>query len=308
MTMADTASHRILAIGEPMIELSSIDPTKGQAAFGFAGDTLNTAVYLARALSNGVGSVDYLTVLGKDTLSDAMLAWMEGEGIGTARVARHPSLLPGIYAIEVNKAGERSFRYWRDRSAARTLFEDGTGVETALSGADVIYLSGITLAILSDPARDALIAACHAARDAGRRVVFDSNYRPALWASPDRARDIFHRMWAATSIALPSADDEQALHPRETADQTGARIAGYGVPEIVVKRGPAGPAIWHAGQWTDLALPPSDDVRDTTAAGDSFNAGYLAARLGGAPPGDAARAGHALACRVIAHKGAILPR
>jgi 2-dehydro-3-deoxygluconokinase len=47
---------------------------------------------------------------------------------------------------------------------------------------------------------------------------------------------------------------------------------------------------------------------DTTAAGDSFNAGYLAARINGAMPRDAAAAGHRLAGAVIMAPGAVIPK
>ena len=58
----------------------------------------------------------------------------------------------------------------------------------------------------------------------------------------------------------------------------------------------------------DVEAPPAAGVVDTTAAGDSFAAAYLAARLRGAAPAEAARAGHALAGAVVRHPGAIIPR
>lgn len=295
---------KVACIGECMIELGQIDLPLGQARVGFAGDSANTAIYLSRL---GV-EVSYLSVVGQDAFSTAMLAMLAGEGIDTRLIGRHPTRLPGLYAIETDAQGERSFRYWREASAARTLF-DGPGPELAdLDGFDVIFLSGISLAILPPEVRGRLIGKARGLRDAGKAVVFDPNYRPRLWPDAATARGAFTAMWAATTLALPSFDDELALDPAATPDGVIARIAAAGVGEVVLKNGAAGPRLWQDGATVQTALPPAGAVVDTTGAGDSFNAGYLAARLGGAAPQAAAAAGHALARRVIAHHGAVIPR
>ena len=295
---------RVACIGECMIELSQLDPLSGQAHVGFAGDTLNTAVYLAR-LRPGVS---YLTNVGTDAFSTRMLAMFAAEGIECGLIGRHETRLPGIYAIEVDASGERSFRYWREASAARTLFTGvGPGLDD-LAGFQVIYLSGITLAILAQPQRADLIARLGALRAAGCQIVFDSNYRPRLWPDESSARGAFDAMWAACSLALPSFDDEERLYPGSTPGQVIDRIAALGAPEIVLKNGAAGPLIRLDGRQVQCVLPRADRVVDTTGAGDSVNAGYLAARLGGAGPVGAAAAGHRLACHVIAHPGGVIPK
>lgn len=287
-----------------MIELSQLDLVCGAARVGFAGDTLNTATYLARLGAK----VSYVTNLGKDAFSDRMVEVCQSEGIDTSLIGRHASRLPGIYSIETDPTGERSFRYWRDTSAARTLFS-GIGATLAdLAAFDVIYLSGITLAILPPQIRTALIDAAARLKTTGKKVVFDTNYRPRLWADEDAARSGFTAMWHATTLGLPSFDDEQTLHPGLTPNETVQRIAELGPSEIVLKNGAEGPLIWRNGLHSCPAFSPAAKVVDTSGAGDSFNAGYLAARLSGANPCTAAGAGHALATQVIAHHGAIIPR
>ncbi|MEO6298292.1 MAG: sugar kinase [Paracoccaceae bacterium] len=295
---------RIACIGECMIELSRLDLNIGAAKVGFAGDTLNTATYLARLGAN----VSFITNLGHDAFSTRMLENFRGEGIDTTLIGLHETRLPGIYSIETDQSGERSFRYWRETSAARTLFT-GTGATLDdLAQFDVIYLSGITLAILSPEIRAALTNTAARLRDAGKQIVFDTNYRPRLWPDEDTARQAFTAMWQAATLALPSFDDEQRLYPGTTPAQVIARIAADGPAEVVLKNGAAGPLISHLGKISQCALPPSDDVIDTSGAGDSFNAGYLAARLNGATATEAAAAGHTLATRVIAHHGAVIPK
>lgn len=298
----------IACVGECMIELTELDAKDGRVRLGFAGDTCNTAIYLSRLLGGGGPSVSYVTAVGRDGLSDRMTAEIEAEGIGTDLVARLEDLLPGIYAIEVDPSGERSFRYWRETSAARMMFSDGAIDPEALGGFRLIYLSGITLAILPETDRARLLDRLRRNREAGGQVAFDGNYRPRLWRSAAEARHWMEAALAVTTIALPSADDEAELFGDADEAATLDRIRARGPEEIAMKRGERGPLVLTAGR---RAEPPCDRVKtvvDTTAAGDSFNAGYLAARLSGAAPEEAARAGHALAAQVIGYSGAIMPR
>lgn len=294
---------RVACLGEVMVELSRLDLAEGTARLGVAGDTYNVAVYLARLLGGGV---DYVTVLGRDALSDRMVEAMAAEGIGTGLVRRHPTRLPGLYAIELDAAGERSFRYWREASAARTLFGEAGPSLDDLGAFDVILLSGITLAILPEEVRARLVARLGALRAEGRVVAFDGNYRPRLWPDPEAAREAFEAVWRAATVALPSLDDEAALRPGVTPAAVAARLAGLGVAEIAVKNGSAGPLLGPGARPLDLA--PAPRVVDSSGAGDSFDAGYLAARLKGADPEAAARAGHRLAAAVVGHHGAVIPR
>jgi 2-dehydro-3-deoxygluconokinase len=298
------ARSKIACIGECMIELNQIDLVQGAARVSFAGDTLNTAVYLSRLGCD----VSYITNLGTDAFSTEMLRRFKEEGINCRLIGRHDARLPGLYAIETDPRGERSFRYWREASAARTLFE-GVGASLAdLAGFDVIYLSGITLAILPPDVRAALIATAKELKAAGKQVVFDTNHRPRLWPNEATARESFDAMWAATSLALPSYDDEERLYPSLSPLQVIDRVSGLGPHEVVLKNGARGPMIRFQGDAVQTAMPKAERVIDTSGAGDSFNAGYLAARLAGAEPLQAAAAGHRLASAVIGHHGAVIPQ
>ncbi len=299
---------RIACIGECLIELSRINMDDRTACISFAGDTLNTATYLARGLDQSAFDVSYITVVGRDAFSERMISAWQAEGINCSLVGRHDTLAPGLYAVELDAAGERSFCYWRDNSAARLLFQTSTPTMDGLQGFDMIYLSGITLAILPKPVRSALIETCVELRSSGKQIVFDSNYRPGLWPEQATPGDAFNAMWQSTSIGLPSLDDEQVLHPDETVEGVLERIKGYGVEEIVLKRGEKEPLVWIAEQIDPAGLKTAAKVVDTTGAGDAFNAGYLAARLEGKSPDKAIQQGHTLACKVIGHNGAIIPR
>lgn len=298
---------KIACVGEAMIELS-LDSAGSDAKLGFAGDVLNTAIYLRRALAPD-HQVDFVSAVGSDTLSERMLAFIESEGVSTKNVKRHGDRLPGLYAISNDAGGERSFTYWRENSAARLLFQlDGTVSFDVLERYDVIYLSAITLAILPAGIRMGLIAWIAEFRKRGGRFAFDSNFRPRLWEDRKAARDSVSAAWAVCDIGLPSIDDEMALFGDADESAALARLRSYGIGEAVVKRGARGPIALYGDGLSQPAFAPVEKVVDTTAAGDSFNGAFLAARLQGASFQEAMAAGHECASKVIRYRGAILPR
>jgi 2-dehydro-3-deoxygluconokinase len=277
----------------------------GQFAMGFAGDTFNTAWYLRRLLPGGA-KVSYLSAVGTDGMSDQMVGFMAAEGILIDTVQRVPGRSVGLYVIQLTN-GERSFAYWRSNSAARLLAEDADRLQTALDGADMIYLSGISLAILSAEARGRLMASLARARAAGSKVAFDPNIRPALWSDAPTMLGSISAMAAAADIVLPSYEDEARHFGDADPVTTAHRYAQSGSPLVVVKDGPMPVVTLHAGRVERHLVPvPGEPVQDTTAAGDSFNAGFLATYLAKADLTEAVAAGTALAARVIAGPGALV--
>lgn len=296
---------KVACIGECMVELTLPREKGGETRVGFAGDTFNVAVYLARSAPEI--AVSYVTAVGTDQLSEGMVAAFAGEGLDTSLVERRADRAPGLYAISVDAKGERSFTYWRENSAARTLFVPPAEVTPArLAGYDLVYLSGITVAVLRPEGRQALLDFLPGYRAAGGRVAFDSNYRPRLWPGRDEARAALAAFWRLTDVALPSIDDEIALWGGEAGDVID-RLRGFGVHAGALKRGAEGPVpIGPCGPLPPF--PAAARVVDTTAAGDSFNGAYLAAMLRGEEEAACLAAGHAMAAEVIGHPGAIIPR
>ena len=293
---------RVACIGECMIELKQA--AGGLFSRGYGGDTLNTAVYLARL---GVAS-DYITALGDDPLSDEMIAGWASEGVGTRLVMRLPGKLPGIYMIQTDDKGERRFFHWRESAAARSLMDlpETTEILNSLVSYDIVYLSAITLSIYSDDGRARLFAGIKRAREAGARFAFDTNFRARGWPDLNIARAVYQGAFELADIVLASTEDLLPLYPGATNESLLARIPGG---EVVLKLSePASIVRTDGVSHQTKAKPISKPVVDTTAAGDSFAAAYVAARLADADPVEAADAGHRLAGVVVCHPGAIIPR
>ena len=292
---------RFLSIGECMIEMAPQDD--GRYAMGFAGDTFNTAWY-ARRVADPEIEVGYLSAIGDDTPSRQMQSFMEAAGI-VPRLTIRKGQTVGLYMISL-KDGERSFAYWRSVAAARSLADDLETLPDLVPG-DMAFFSGITMAILPDSGRERLLEVLETARKSGIQVAFDPNLRPRLWPDTDTMCHWITRAAGVSDIALPSFEDEADYFGDTDPDATARRYTGSGVSLIVVKNGPEPILIRQDG--TDLHHTPSNvsQVTDTTAAGDSFNAGFLMASMAGKTLDVAAGEGSALAARVISARGALVP-
>ena len=297
---------KIACIGEAMIEMiASADGTT--ANLGVAGDSMNTAIYLKRCLGSK-HEVSFVSMVGRDTFSDRIARFIADENISTHLLKRHPKKLPGIYSISTTDTGERSFSYWREASAARLMFSCSEGLSfDELAEFDVIYASAITLAILPQSARDAFFEWIAEFRSKGGRFVFDSNFRPALWPDNQLARQEISKAWLCCDIALPSIDDEMALFDESSQEAVLHRLHGYGIASGVLKRGDLGPISLDPNFTSLPAYPKSQNVVDTTAAGDSFNGGFLSTYLTTGDLKTAAKVGHDLASLVVSYQGAIIP-
>lgn len=301
--------HGIAMIGECMLELTHQSHTHSDTGLpmvlSYGGDTLNSAVYLAR---QGI-DVDYVTALGDDPMSAWMMEQWRSENVGCDLIARYPDSVPGLYLIEVDERGERSFYYWRDSAPAKRLFDEqekANQIFAKLNDYGWLCLSGITLGIYSESARQRFFKLLAEYRKDGGKVIFDGNYRPKLWPDLETTQKTYEAMYRLTDIALPTIEDEQSLFGDADQDVTISRLQSWGVGEIVLKMGAHG-CLVVSGKEREQVAANKVKVVDTTSAGDSFNAGYLAARLKGNTPQLAAKNGHRLASIVIQHRGAIIP-
>lgn len=303
---------RFLGIGECMVELAPEGP--GLWRQGFAGDVFN-ALWYARAALGEEDAVGFHTGLGRDALSAEFEEFAESHGIGLGESPRFDDATLGLYAIRL-RDGERSFSYWRDTSAARRLASDRARLERRVAEADLVYLSGISIAILPPEDRDGLYAVLATARSRCT-VAFDPNVRPRLWSDAETMREEMNRFAGVARIVLPGLEDEGLLTDATadgtsdvtavpTAETVARRYLALGAERVIVKDG--GRRVTVRGDVRlDLPLEPIGTPLDTTGAGDAFAGTCLAELLAGEPVEVAIARAHACAAVVVMTRGALCP-
>ena len=296
-----------LSIGEPLAEFTAHREAPSRFDRRAGGDTLNTAIYLARL--SGAGQVGYLSCLGDDPQSLWLRDAIAAEGIDTSALGVRRGGRPGLCFVSTDAQGERSFTYWRDQAPFRQHFDDSSAL-AVLDGAKSLFLSAVTLAVLHPEGRENLLAALQRRRDQGAEVVFDTNFRPVLWPDPVAARALMARMAGIASLILPSLDDLLACYGTMPPEAAMAQLMAVSDAEIVLTTG--GGTVLHrvagAAAVTEHALPPAVAALDTTGAGDSFNAGWLVARARGQSVAQSIAAAARLAATVVCHPGAVIPQ
>jgi len=297
----------IIVMGECMVEFG-LGTEDNLYKKNFAGDVYNTGIYIKRCVKE-FANVKFLTAIGNDPLSFEMISMMEQESLDTSLVYQSATEKMGLYLINVDNDGERSFTYWRDTSAAKQVIKyisDDGG--RRLEQTDVFFFSGISIAILSENDRQKLWTLIKKLKETGTKIVFDPNYRPTLWTSINETRIAYAMAFELADVALPGVDDHKIIYNAKNAEDVAGFLEQYSINEIIIKNGSQGMLLSIDGIRHYVEVEPIKNVVDTTSAGDAFNGSYLSARLLGNTPEKAAMFAAKVSGCVIQHKGAIVDK
>lgn len=290
----------ILAFGEPMVEFNQIREGDGRHYLqGFGGDSSNFAIAAARQGA----AAGYWSAVGDDRHGRMLRALWDRDGVDHADVATDAAGFTAVYVVSHGPGGH-AFDFLRKGSAASRV-SSATLPVGSVRDARVLHLSGISLA-LSDSARDAGFAAMRVARDAGVRVSFDTNLRPALWPSLEEARRVIGEAMRLADICLPSFDDVQAITGLADPDALVDHCLGLGARTVALKLGEQGAVVADRGQRHRIE-PFACTPVDATGAGDVFGGAFVARLLAGDSLLDAGRYGAAAAALSTEGYGAVAP-
>ncbi len=311
-TNIDKNTSNIIVMGECMVEFgraAGCTTSDNLYKKSFAGDVFNTGIYIKRCVKEHA-NVNFLTAIGKDEHSNEMLAMMEGESLATNLVYQSKAAQMGLYLINVDEKGERSFSYWRETSAAKQVvrFLNDDLNNPALKNVDSFFFSGISIAILSEGDRQKLWRFIFELKAAGTKIIFDPNYRPTLWSSLNETRAAYAAAFELADIALPGVDDHMVLYNAKSAEDVATFLEQFAIGEIIIKNGSQGMLLSVDGKRSYIDVDPVENVVDTTSAGDAFNGAYLSARLLGRSAEQAANFAAKVSACIIQHKGAIVDK
>ena len=286
-------------------DISSLENNSSNIKINFGGDTYNSAVYFSR-LTNDKTNTFYSTALGKDNFSKKMISRFENENIKCDYIRTDGENPPGLYSIEINEKGERSFSYWRDQSPSKYIFLGSKGKKLVkdINNADVFYYTGISAGILDEKQRKDLIKIGSTATICG----FDFNYRSQLHYNKKVSQLLFNEINNRVDIHFVSFDDARELfkikNPLEIFEIINEK------KNLILIRYKNSIIFKNKQQEIKTVTVPHGEVVDTTAAGDAFNGSFLAIMNNNknVPVEENILISHSVTREVIKHRGAIISK
>ena len=286
-------------------DISSLENNSSNMTINFGGDTYNSAVYFSR-LTNDKTNTFYSTALGKDNFSKKMISRFKNENIKCDYIRTDGDNPPGLYSIEINEKGERSFSYWRDQSPSKYIFLGSKGKKLIkdINNADIFYYTGISAGILDEKQRKDLIKIGSTATICG----FDFNYRSQLHYNKKVSQLLFNEINNRVDIHFVSFDDARELfkikNPLEIFEIINEK------KNLILIRYKNSIIFKNKQQEIKTVTVPHGEVVDTTAAGDAFNGSFLAIMNNNknVPVEENILISHSVTREVIKHRGAIISK
>jgi 2-dehydro-3-deoxygluconokinase len=290
----------VLTAGETMALLDPVADGEIVHGLGFtlriAGAESNFAIGLSRL---GVG-VTWVSRLGADPFGDVVQDTLAAQGLDLRFLERDPTRPTGVF-FKWRGGGRSHVLYYRRGSAASALLPEHVPDE-ALEGVRLVHLTGITTG-LSDSARSLVLDLAARARARGVTVIFDPNWRPALWQSPAEAAEAQRDVLPNADWYLCGLEEGCLLFGVEDAEELLAAIRASGSGNAAVRVGARGCVIEQGGEAFEVPPEREATVLDEVGAGDAFAAGFAFGLLQGWSPTDCARAGNAIAAAALTGTG-----
>lgn len=278
----------ILGIGDAMVDLSTRAaqlPPRGGNIWSTAvtlspgGTTANVAACIAKL---GLHS-SFIGCVGDDPYGRYTIDELKHEGVNTGFMSLRPGAFTGIVLAIIDDTGERTFIACA-KGASHTLLssQDFNGLD--FKEIPILHSTGVCF--VEEPSRSVLLAALEQAHQAGCLVYFDPNLRLEGNEFPEDLRNAQWKAFSISDVVLIGDNEVELLFPGKSLKEAAAIIRGQGAQIVVVKQGEKGATVFGEG-YEDSFPAFKVKVNSTTGAGDSFDAGFISARVRGASLHDA---------------------
>ncbi len=277
--MTDGSRHHrgdVVSIGETMLYFQ----TEGYGLLRYAqrfekfigGTESNTLVSLSK-----LGfSTSWISRLGEDEFGYNIRDFIRGHGVDVSRVIFDPEAPTGIFFVEKNANDETRSFYYRKGSAASRMREADLDLDFIV-GHKILHLTGIT-PIMSETCRQMTETLIRTAREKGMTISFDPNLRLRM-APIETFREVLNPLLKSVDIFLPSDNELLLLMDTRNLEEAIGCAENLGVNHMAIKRGDRGSLLYKSGTRHQEPAFSFKRVVSSMAAGDAFNAGYLAAVL-----------------------------
>lgn len=258
----------ILSCGEALIDMLPRTSTEGEACFApYAGGAVfNTAIALGRL---GAPSA-FFSGVSNDMLGEILADTLTASKVDTRFLARSDRPTTVAFVKLVN--GQATYAFYDEATAGRMLSNDQ--LPSLPKDVDALFFGGISL--VNDPAASTY-EALQSRECAARVTMIDPNIRPGFIAGKEaeyRAR--IERMIGRADIVKLSDEDLHWLEGQGDLTALARGILAKGPKVVFITEGAKGARAVTATQDVSVAAQKVTVV-DTVGAGDTFNAGVLAA-------------------------------
>jgi sugar/nucleoside kinase (ribokinase family) len=289
-------SQKVLCIGDVMLDvvvalqapINYGEDTPSKITTHGGGAAGNVASWIAHAGT----AASIVARIGNDSAGAAITSEFDDLGVDYSSL-RKTSDATGVVVVVVDKKGER------------TMFPE-TGANSGLvvtdmpdlAGFDAAYVSGY--ALLNPRSRAGVLDMIAVIKSAGLPIFYDT---VTVGAMKEVDRALIQSWLPLMDYVLPN--EEEALYVADAADIDSALTKLLELcPAVIIKRGPSGAIAQNRGGTRIDIDAIKTVVADTTGAGDSFAAGFIATQISGGDLSASLKAGVTLAAKCVANIGA----
>ena len=251
----------VAAIGELLIDFT---PGEGEWSF-VAHPGGSVANFLAQIAVLGKKTA-FMGMVGRDQFGEYLHDTLKTVGVGTQGLKMNPDVGTTLAFVHINAQGDRSFTFYR-RPGADMMFTDQDIDYGVIDEAPFFHFAGVSLT--KEPMRQATFTAVTYAKERGKVISFDPNYRWNLWDDEETAIEVLRRGVPLCDLIKVSDEEALMITGKQTVEEAAAELMKMGPQLVLVTLGAKGCNCYHKNLSAHFDTYDTKVV-DTTGSGDSF--------------------------------------